>query len=285
MNFSKITIIGLGLIGGSLAWALKKSGRVGEVFGVDVNEKTIDYAVLEGVIDRGSKQLEDGVKRSEIVVIATHVGIIPKIANSVASLVSSGAIITDVGSVKRKIVEEVESSLPSHLYFVGGHPIAGTEHSGVWAADFRLFEGKRCILTLTAKTYPEALDKVKGLWETVGAKVFMMNPETHDRIFSFMSHLPHAVAYALVNAVASVKDLDNIFDFAGGGLRDYTRIGRSSPDMWSDIFLMNKENVLEAIWEFKKALKRIEKSIEQEDLAGLKEELRRAAKIKEDMDK
>lgn len=284
MNFSKITIIGLGLMGGSLAWALKKSRRVGEVFGVDLDEKTLDYALREGIIDDGSKEIEKGVSQSDLIVIATYVGIIPKVAKSIISLVSKGTIITDVGSVKGKIVNEIEELLPSHLYFVGGHPIAGTERSGVWASDLRLFNGKRCILTPTLKTHPEALAKVKSLWESVGARVFTMDAETHDRVFSFVSHLPHLVAYALVNSVASQRVLNNMLDFAGGGLRDYTRIGASSPEMWSDIFLMNRDNVLESIREFKKSLERIEELVAGENLIELREELNRAVRIKQNMD-
>ncbi|MBI2485898.1 MAG: prephenate dehydrogenase [Deltaproteobacteria bacterium] len=285
MSFSKITIIGLGLMGGSLACALKKSGRVGEVFGVDLDEKALDYAVREGIIDNGSKEIEEGVNHSEVVVIATYVGIIPQVAMSVASIASKGTIITDVGSVKGKIVKEIEDRLPSHLHFIGGHPIAGTERSGVWASDLRLFKGTRCILTPTLKTQPEALSKVKSLWESVGARIFSMDAETHDRVFSFVSHLPHVVAYALVNSVASQRERDNMLDFAGGGLRDYTRIGASSPDMWSDIFLMNRENVLGSIREFKKALEKIEELIAKEDLRKLKEELDKAVRIKRNMDK
>ncbi len=284
MAFQKVAIIGLGLIGGSLAWALKKSEEVGEVFGIDVDEKSLDYAIEKGIIDRGSKELE-AVKHSEIIVIATHAGLIPGIAKSIFTLASNGSLITDVGSVKEKIVEEVESSLPSHLYFIGGHPIAGTERSSVWAADYRLFQGKRCILTPTQKTQAETLAKAKRLWETVGAQVLTMDPQAHDRVFAFVSHLPHAVAYALVNAVASEKEPDNILDFAGGGFRDYTRIGASSPDMWSDIFLANKENVIEAIEAFKGGLEKIRIMIEREDIRGLKEELSKAIAVKHIIEK
>jgi prephenate dehydrogenase len=285
MNLSKITIIGLGLIGGSLAFGLKKSEQVEEVFGVDLDERAIDYAIREGIIDRGSKEIEKGVEHSEIVVIATHVGLIPKIAKSVSSIALAGTTITDVGSVKGKIVRGIESLLSPHLYFVGGHPIAGTERSGVWAADFNLFQGKRCILTPTQKTHPEALSKVKNLWEAVGAQVFTMDAETHDRVFGFVSHLPHVVAYALINAVDSVKDPGNILDFAGGGLRDYTRIGASSPEMWSDVFLENRENTLEAILRFRRVLEEIEGLIKAENIDGLKEELEKAVRAKNSMDR
>lgn len=285
MGFSKITVIGLGLIGGSLAWALRGSGRVGEVFGVDLDEMAIDYGIKNGIIDSGSKGLEEGIKGSEVIVIATYVGTIPEIARAAIPLAPKGAIITDVGSVKWNIVKEIEGVIPPHLHFVGGHPIAGTERSGVWVADSGLFRGKRCILTPTQKTDPEALRRVSELWETVGARVFSMDARTHDRVFGFVSHLPHVVAYALVNSVADQREPDNMLDFAGGGLRDYTRIGASSPDMWSEIFLTNKENVLEAIRGFKKALGRIEGLIERDDISGLKEELRGAVRAKESMNK
>jgi prephenate dehydrogenase len=285
MKWKKITIIGLGLIGSSLAWALKKSGQVGEVFGVDINEETVGYAARKGIIDSGSKELEDAVKHSDVVVIATYVSTIPTIARTVSSSASEGTIVTDVGSVKEKIVKAIEDFFPPHLYFVGGHPIAGTERSGVEASDSDLFRGKRCILTPTPKTNPEALARVKNLWESVGSRVFSMDVETHDRVFAFVSHLPHVVAYALLNSIVFQEEPENLLEFAGGGLRDYTRIGASSPEMWSSIFLSNKENILEAIREFKKAIKAIERMIEREDWNGLKEELEIAARVRDDIDK
>ncbi len=285
MTIKKITIIGLGLIGGSLAWALKKSGRVGEIFGIDLDNEAVAYAFQEKIIDTGSRNLGEGVKGSDVVVIATYVGIIPEIAKTVASVASPATIITDVGSVKGKIVEELERILPPHIRFVGGHPIAGTERSGVWAADFNLFQGKRCILTPTSKTQPESIAKVKDIWESVGAAVSTMDAETHDRIFGFVSHLPHVVAYALVNSIAFQKQPGSMLDFGGGGLRDYTRIGASSPDMWSDIFLTNKVNVLECIREFKNALEKIEGLIRMEDLRGLREELNRSVSVKQNADR
>ncbi len=285
MKWKKIGIVGLGLIGSSLAWALKKTGQVGEVCGVDINEETLEYAARKGIIDSGSKELEDAVKHSEVVVVATYVSTIPTIARTVSSLASEGTIVTDVGSVKGRIVKEVEGFLPQHLYFVGGHPIAGTERSGVEAADSGLFRGKRCILTPTPKTNPEALAKVKNLWESVGSRVFSMDVETHDRVFAFVSHLPHVVSYALLNSIASQEESENMLEFAGGGLRDYTRVGASSPSMWGEIFLSNKENVLTTIKEFKKALGVIERMVEGEDLKGLTDELRIAAGVRERINK
>ncbi|MGQ0793154.1 MAG: prephenate dehydrogenase [Deltaproteobacteria bacterium] len=278
MTFSKITIVGLGLIGGSLASALKEAKAAEEVWGVDLNPKALEYALSAGVVDRASSKIDRAsVGGAEIIVAATHVGAIPQIARAVVSEASAGAVITDVGSVKSGIVAEIAKFIPPHLRFVGGHPIAGTERSGVWAANPKLFCDRRCILTPDRQTHSGALDKVSALWEAVGARVLIMDAESHDRIFAFVSHLPHVVAYALVNSIAAQEKPDNMLDFGGGGLRDYTRIAASSPEMWSDIFTANKRRVLESIAEFRKSLERIERCLSEDDLAGLIAELSSAA--------
>ncbi|MBI4229099.1 MAG: prephenate dehydrogenase/arogenate dehydrogenase family protein [Deltaproteobacteria bacterium] len=282
MDFSKITIIGLGLIGGSLAWALKKAGNVGEVYGVDIEDGAIEYAIREHMIDHGSKDLKESVNNSDIVVIATYVGLIPKIVKSLASALSPKTTLTDVGSVKVRIVTEIERILPNDVSFVGGHPISGTERSGISHASAELFNGKNCILTPTVNTDADSLSRVKKLWESVGANVYTMDPEVHDRVFAYVSHLPHTVAYALLNSVASGNRNENIFHFAGGGLKDFTRIGESSPEMWSDIFIANRENVLEAIADFKNEIEKIRVTIEKGNLKRLKHILSKAAKFKKD---
>ncbi|GIW46875.1 MAG: prephenate dehydrogenase [Deltaproteobacteria bacterium] len=279
MHFKKVAVVGIGLIGGSLAWALKKSGKVGEVFGVDVDKGALSYAVDKGIVDRGSNKIEE-VRDSEVVVVATHVRFIPEIVSSLSCIGLKDTVVTDVGSVKESIVKEVERRLPPYVYFVGGHPIAGTENSGVWFSDFALFKNKRCVLTPTERTHARALEIVTAMWKIVGAEVFIMDPKTHDRVFGFLSHLPHVVAYALLNSTELDEDSRNFIGFAGGGLRDYTRIGASSPDMWSDIFLANKENVLLAIHRFKEALERIEVAIKKEDEKELKSELGKAVGVK-----
>jgi prephenate dehydrogenase len=281
MDFSKITVIGLGLIGGSLAWALKRAENVGEVYGVDINVSAIDYAIREHIIDVGSKDLRDGVNSSDVVVIATHVGIIPKIAKSLASILSTNTAVTDVGSVKAKVVTEVERMLPKNISFVGGHPISGTERSGIFHCSSELFKGKKCVLTPTVNTNDESLDRVRKLWESIGAEVYTMTPEAHDRVFAYASHLPHTVAYALLNAVASQEArTGEIFNFAGGGLKDFTRIGESSPEMWSDIFVANKDNVLAALVDFKDEIEKIRAAVEKGNRKRLKDILSDAARFK-----
>jgi prephenate dehydrogenase len=284
MNFSKITVIGLGLIGGSLAWALKRAGNVGVVYGVDIDDTTIDYAIREHIIDSGSRDLRAAVNDSDVVVIATYVGIIPKIAKSLASILPPNTAVTDVGSVKANVVTEIESMLPKAVSFVGGHPISGTERSGIFHASADLFKEKRCILTPTVNTTDESLVRVRNLWESIGAKVYTMTPEAHDRVFAYVSHLPHAVAYALLNSVASQEGrAAEIFEFAGGGLKDFTRIGASSPEMWSDILAANRENVLAAIVDFKEEIEKIRVAIDKGNWKRLKDILRTAARFKEDL--
>ncbi len=283
MDFSKVTIIGLGLIGGSLAWALKRGGKVGQVYGVDIDDGSIDYALREDIIDVGSKDLRDAVNNSDVAVIATYVGMIPKIAKSLGSILSPNTVVTDVGSVKAKVVNEVEGMLPKDVTFVGGHPISGTEHAGIFHSSPELFKGKKCILTPTVNTDDQSLARVRRLWESVGAEVHTMTPDAHDMVFAYVSHLPHAVAYALLSSVASQEGRTlEIFDFGGGGLRDFTRIGESSPEMWGDILVANRENVLKAIEDFKNEIEKIRVAIEEGNLKGLKDMLSNAVRFKKD---
>lgn len=284
-EFKKIAIVGLGLIGGSLAWALKKSGRIGNVTGIDNDRDSIDFAVSEKIIDEGHTGLREGISDAGIIVIATNVGQIVKTAKAIIPLAGKGAVITDVGSVKGRIVRGIEKILPAHLRFVGGHPIAGTEDSGVRSGDPGLFKGKRFVITPTPKTDPKAVRKVASLWKTAGAEIHEMDPETHDRIFGFVSHLPHLVAYSLVDTILSAPDAETLLDFAGGGLRDFTRVAASSPGMWADIFTDNRENALKSIKKFKKSLEKLEAVIENKDSESLKKLLSRSSRARREFSK
>ena len=281
MPLKKITIVGLGLIGGSLARALKKSDFAQSVSGVDTDKDTIEYAVSEHIIDEGSAEIKECARDAEIIVLATHLGNMKDAALSASASAPKGAVITDTGSVKRKVMDEIGSMLPCHISFVGGHPIAGTENSGVRSSDENLFKGKRCILTPTANTNKEALGKVAEMWRAVGAEVFEMDAEKHDRIFGAVSHMPHAVAYALINSVLSAENHEELFESAGGGLKDYTRIAASSPEMWSNIFLANSTPTLEAISRLQDSLEKIKTAIDKGDESALMDELSRAKGLKE----
>lgn len=282
MQFDKVTIVGLGLIGGSLAWALKESGEVRIVCGVDSDPGSVDYAVETGIIDEGSADAAGAVPGAEVIVAATYVGSIPDTVRSLIPHADDGAVITDVGSVKAGIVREIEGFIPGRLGFVGGHPISGTENSGVRNVVLDLFSGKRFILTPTAKTPEAAKEKTAALWKLVGSDVYEMDPDSHDRIFGLVSHLPHAAAYALVDAILSSGDPGTLLDFAGGGLRDYTRIASSSPEMWADIMTANRDNVLGAIRRLKESLSKIESALEKGDREALLKIFDAAAETKKD---
>ncbi|NIP38166.1 MAG: prephenate dehydrogenase/arogenate dehydrogenase family protein [Candidatus Dadabacteria bacterium] len=274
MQFDKITIIGLGLIGGSLALALKSSEQVKLITGVDRDADSVDTALQKGIIDEGQVSAQGLSGDSDIVVIATHVGSIVDVAGSLN--VSSKAVVTDTGSVKAGIVKEIEGSCD--FSFVGSHPIAGTEKSGVNNIVEGLFENKLTIITPTENAGAKDMDKITSMWQLAGSKVINMSADRHDEIFARVSHLPHVAAFSLINSLLQ-KD-SSLFNYGGGGLRDFSRIAESSPDMWADIFIANKEEILKAIDEFRDSLNQIEHSIESNDKKNLKKILSRVSKIK-----
>ncbi|MDE0292315.1 MAG: prephenate dehydrogenase/arogenate dehydrogenase family protein [Candidatus Dadabacteria bacterium] len=275
MTFEKVAVVGLGLIGGSLAAALRESGEVGEVFGIERDTESLRFALENGITDTGASEIGPGMSGSEIVVIATYVDTIAQVAGEVSGFISPGTVVCDVGSVKASVVREMEKG-PRNIRFVGAHPIAGRETSGVTESDPGLFSGKKCVVTPTESTNPEALSMVKTLFSLIGSEVVEMDPESHDEIFSLVSHLPHAVAYSLVSAVASGGGDRNLFDFSGGGLADFTRIAGSSPEMWAGIFIENREALLGAIRGFAGKLGEIEKAIASGNVEDLTVLLREA---------
>lgn len=276
MTFEKVAVVGLGLIGGSLAAALRKSGEAGEVFGVERDAESLRFALEGGIVDAGSSEIGPGISGSEIVVIATYVDIVAQVAREVSGFVSPDTVVCDTGSVKAPIVREMEKG-PRNIRFVGAHPVAGKETSGVRESDPGLFSGKKCVVTPVEGTCPEALSMVKTLFSLAGSEVVEIDPEFHDEIFSLVSHLPHAAAYSLVSAVASSGGDRDIFGFSGGGLADFTRVAESSPEMWAGIFIENRDALLRAIRSFSGKLEEIEKAVASgnvEDLETLLGEAR-----------
>src|SRR5512133_2673894 len=238
---NRLAVIGVGLIGGSLARALREEGEVGEVVGIGRGAANLRRAVELGVIDRYEHDLAAGVADADMVFIATPVCTIAKIVGEIAAGLAPGCIVTDGGSVKEEIVRSCEPLMPGGCHFVGGHPIAGTENSGVEASFSTLYKGKRCILTPTANSDQRALNKVIRMWELAGSEVVLMTPSKHDKVVAAISHLPHMVAYSLVNAVGEYDRCDeSILKYSAGGFRDFTRIASSDPAMWRDIALTNK---------------------------------------------
>lgn len=243
---NRLAVVGVGLIGGSLARVLREKGEVGEIVGIGRGAANLQRAVELGVIDRYEHDLKKGVLDADMIFLATPVCTIADIVSEIAPVLHSGAIVTDGGSVKEEITLRCEQLLSAGGYFVGGHPIAGTEKSGVEASFSSLYKGKRCILTPTATTDEVALEKVVRMWELAGSEVVLMDPRKHDKVLAAISHLPHMVAYSLVNAVGDYDGCDeNILKYSAGGFRDFTRIASSDPVMWRDIALQNRTALLE----------------------------------------
>lgn len=272
VNIDRLAIIGVGLIGGSLARALREAGAVNHIVGIGRNSANLDDALSLGICDEVTQDVKKGVAGADMVFISVPVCSIPIVVAEIAPFIKKGCIVTDGGSVKSYIVSECEKIMPQGCYFVGGHPIAGTEHSGAASSFATLYKNKRCILTPTEQTNSEALEKVESMWKITGAAVCSMEPGHHDRIFAEISHLPHAVAYALVHAVGTADaEGENVLSYSAGGFRDFTRIASSDPIMWRDISLMNRKALLSSIDGFSASLSELKKRIENSDMDGLTE--------------
>ena len=267
-----LLVIGLGFMGGSLAKGLKKREFDKPIYGLDINPEAIRVGKDIGVIDEGWTNYEE-VPWSEIdfVVLASPVGTFESIAKTIKEKIDRNTTVSDLGSTKR-LVYRLEKILPT---FVGAHPIAGTEKSGVIHAIDNLYEGKKLIITPTEKTDKYHLQRVENLWKFLGSKIEYMSPELHDFVFGAVSHLPHAVAFVLVDALRELSEEGNIdlFKYPGAGFKDFTRIAASDPTMWRDIFLENKDYLLRSIKAFKNSLERLEKLVETEKGKELREYL------------
>jgi prephenate dehydrogenase len=260
-----VAIVGLGLIGGSLARSLKATGFAAAVTGYGPRENSLRRGVELGVIDDYSLDLDRALEGAELVVIGAPTLKAAELLGDIVGRVDADTVITDVASVKSNMV----SAAPDAANFVPGHPIAGSERSGVEASQADLFLYHRVILTPTGVTDPRALALVRALWESTGAEVIEMDVSLHDRILAGSSHLPHAVAYALVDALARSELSDDIFRYAAGGFRDFTRIASSDPVMWRDIAIANREQLLWAIDEFADHLGSLRQAVADADAEAL----------------
>jgi len=262
----RIVIVGVGLIGGSLARVLKSQRVVGEVIGVGRTPEALQHAVDLGVIDRFEITIGACVDGADVVVIATPLGAMPGLFAEMASRLSAHTVVTDVGSVKRAPVEAARATLGNRFTrYVPAHPVAGTEQSGVAASFKELFEGHKVILTPLVDTDPDAIRIVTDLWTIAGAKTITMTVSEHDRILATTSHLPHMLAYALVEFVAGQQAAEQHFNLAAGGFYDFTRIASSDPVMWRDICLSNSDELTAKLREFSRHLDRLTNSIERAD--------------------
>ena len=268
MIVEKLAIVGTGLIGGSFALALKQAGAVREVLGVGRNAARLTAARELGLIDRAADWAEAG--QTDCILLALPVGETEAVLRNLAPHLKTGAIVTDAGSTKANVVEAARAALGARFAdFVPGHPIAGSEQSGPGAARADLYRGKRVVLTPQDATRPDAVATVRALWEAAGAQVETLDAAQHDRIFAAVSHLPHLAAYALVDDLAQRADSDIFFRFAASGFRDFTRIAGSSPEMWRDIALANREAVLAELDGYLGALQTLRQAVDAKDADAL----------------
>lgn len=266
MIANQVAVIGVGLIGGSLAKALKENHAVAKVIGFDNREKNLQKACELGVIDSYSLIIEEVVTGSDIVVLATPLCICDALFLELSRVLQKPTILTDIGSVKASVVTSARGHLGDFFsHFVPGHPIAGKEKNGVIAASADLFIGHRVILTPVVETDQGALDLVKKMWGSVGAEVVCMELDAHDRIVAATSHLPHIVVYALMDYLSSMPAHNKVFDFTAGGFADFTRIASSNPNMWHDICLLNSDQLLQELEQYSSHLDKIMTAIKQHD--------------------
>jgi prephenate dehydrogenase len=268
-QIAKVAIVGVGLIGGSFALAVRGAGRVKEIIGVGRSRANLDRARTLGVID-GDAGLAEAVRGAQLVFLAMPVGATATVLKSIAPHLGPDTVVTDAGSTKRDVVDAACAALgPGFARFVPGHPIAGAEQSGVDAARADLYSGKRTVLTPAAATDARAIQTVRDLWEACGAEVHEMTPEVHDAVFAAVSHLPHLLAYALVHDIATHEKAELLFDYAASGFRDFTRIASSHPEMWRDICMANRPALLAELGRFESVLAEARRLLDAQDAAGL----------------
>lgn len=265
--FDKITIIGMGLIGSSIARAVRKNNVAEKIIAADISEDVCASVKALDIADATMTDIRQSVVGSELVVLCVPVGVFAEVGALIGPSLKPGAVVTDAGSVKQSIIEAFEPHLPESCHFVPGHPIAGTEHSGPENGFAELFEGRWCILTPKPETDIKAVEQATKFWEGCGALIEIMDPEHHDLVLAITSHLPHLIAYTIVGTADELgEDIKSeVIKFSASGFRDFTRIAASNPVMWRDVFLNNKDAVLEILQRFTEDLTALQKSIRRGD--------------------
>lgn len=283
MLIDHLSIIGVGLIGGSLARALRKAKLVGRVTGCNRCEDTLKRAIELDVIDDYTLDISEAVKGADVVVIGTPLSTTEKLLPQIAQALDENTVLTDVGSAKASVVNAARKALGDAFpRFVPGHPIAGTEQSGVEASFAELFINHRVILTPVEETCDKAHKLITDMWQAVGADVIDLEVEHHDEVLAATSHLPHMLAYALVDCLASMQERDEIFKYAAGGFADFTRIASSNPDMWHDICFSNRDALLKTLDKFSKHIDQVKSAIESSDSEQLLKIFKRAKQARDE---
>ncbi len=261
--FERIALIGIGLIGSSISHATRRAGLAGTIVGSARTVRTRETALALGLVDQAFPTAAETVVGADLVILCAPVGACGEIAAEISPHLAPGAIVTDVGSVKGAIVRDVGPHIPKGVHFIPGHPIAGTEHSGPEAGFAELFDNRWCILTPVPGTDPDQIEKLKLFWQRLGSFVEVMDAEHHDLVLGITSHVPHLIAFNIVNTAAHLERVTNseVIKFSAGGFRDFTRIAASDPTMWRDVFLNNREAVLEMLGRFTEDLIHLQRAI------------------------
>lgn len=261
--FERIALIGIGLIGSSISHAVRRTGLAKSIVGAARTEATIETALSLGLIDEGFADPSDAVQGADLVFVCVPVGASGAIAKQISGALSPGAIVSDVGSVKAAVIEAMAPHIPEGVHFIPGHPIAGTEQSGPEAGFAELFDGRWCILTPPPGADEAAVKRLSDFWQALGSKVETMDAAHHDLVLAITSHVPHLIAYNIVNTAAHLERVTDreVIKFSAGGFRDFTRIAASDPTMWRDVFLNNKEAALEMLARFSEDLSELQRAI------------------------
>ena len=280
--FARIALIGFGLIGGSIARAARSQGLAGEIVTTARSPATRARVKELRIVDHVFETNAEAVKDADLVILCIPVGACGPVAKEIAPYLKPGAIVSDVGSVKGAVVQEMAPHLPKDVHFVPAHPVAGTEHSGPDSGFAELFVNRWCILTPLAGTDPAAVQKLQAFWAGIGAKVEVMTPDHHDLVLAITSHLPHLIAYTIVGTADELEQVTSseVMQFSASGFRDFTRIAASDPTMWRDVFLANKEAVLEMLGTFNEDLSKLTRAIRRGDGDALFEHFTRTRAIR-----
>ena len=283
ITIDKLVVFGVGLIGGSFALALREAKAVRHIVGIGRSQKNLEEALSLGIIDEASSDPTFAVKNADFVFLATPVGQMESLLTQIAPDLSPHVVITDGGSTKQDVVAYARNALGKNFArFVPGHPIAGTEKSGAAAADAKLYERRKVILTPELETDPAAIQAVSGAWHTCLAEVHFMRPAEHDALCAAISHLPHLLAFALVDWIANKPNHEALLKFAAGGFRDFTRIASSSPEMWRDICLANRVALLEQLGDYRSELEKLQDCLQRADAAQLEQLFSRARNTRDE---
>lgn len=265
--YDKVALIGLGLIASSMFWAMKRGGLAGEVTGYARSAETRQTAREIGLCDRVCETLADAVDGADLIVLCVPVGVMGAVAAEIAPALKPGATLTDVGSVKGDVIAQVAPHLPEGVHFVPAHPLAGTEHSGPRSGFAELFDNRWCLLVPPEDTDPQAVARLRALWEAMGSKVDEMDAAHHDLVLAVTSHAPHLIAYTMVGVADDLRRVTDseVIQYSAAGFRDFTRIAASDPTMWRDVFLSNKDATLEILGRFTEELFALQRAIRRGD--------------------